>query len=839
MPNLLFEWKKSWRNHKLLLLIAVSFIIIVSLFLRNVLLQEEFSTNQFDNWINYQQDVFTIMAEYEQGISSETVSERNRELHFNSLEMNEVIFDIQEIIRIEDWKALAQLELTFLEKVQIDMELGGSYSALSEQELNQWIEKNKILVANQLPIESSDYPVTSTSFMKMILLLFSGIMGLLILTFFFSDYISDEFENDTIKTLSTQPVSIKKIFLSKYINFLFITIIWLISIISLSMLVSFFYHQDFGSFVYPQPIEGSGSDFHISTWEYSLKLLLLSVAIYMFYVSKLLVLSVLFQTKLTTLISMFFLLVMGYFLTHNIEWLQFSGNPFLYVNPAMIIEHPNEYGFFIPIMVLVISSVVLFYLSLFLLKFNFVFNKQSNFLKPFKRGEELARKHPFIATFLFEIRKGTRLGKWKLSLIIVIISLISCYGYLNYQKSENELFFNEWVNRDITTLEEQSIPYIEMDIQMGEENVAALAAKESLTEEEEAQLAMLQIYLEEQYQINDNRYEELKRIKTLRSSYHQDNWTDYYDYWIHENRLWKGEIEIPFVEYHYDYTTFTLDASIEEKKWLKQHHLEPVLPSNLVYTIHEQHQNLWDERSWRENTRKIDTTAIFSIYLLYDTAFYFLIIFILVVIFGGGLSDEIGKKNTLSFMKTQPIPFATIFYSKYISALIFSLCIGIGSILAILIIGLIGNRFGDMYFPVLKYGVDRLNSSTIYSEELPFHFIAMGQYILEGSLLYILLLVFILTISIYYSIFVRKHILIMLLTGLTSIGGLFVITSVESLHSIAHLVPFTYLDIPKVINGELAYLLDNQRINILNASISIVVTIILMNSIMYFFIKSK
>src|SRR5699024_1432335 len=89
----------------------------------------------------------------------------------------------------------------------------------------------------------------------------------------------------------------------------------------------------------------------------------------------------------------------------------------------------------------------------------------------------------------------------------------------------------------------------------------------------------------------------------------------------------------------------------------------------------------------------------------------------------------------------------------------------------------------------------------------------MGKYILETGGLFLMSLVFLLALSLFISLFMREGMMVFILTLVLSVAGYF-LASVEKLSSLVHFLPFTYLNIGKIANGELAIVLDNEGINL-------------------------
>lgn len=248
---------------------------------------------------------------------------------------------------------------------------------------------------------------------------------------------------------------------------------------------------------------------------------------------------------------------------------------------------------------------------------------------------------------------------------------------------------------------------------------------------------------------------------------------------------------------------FTYAASIREKELMVERQLQPVLPVEYVTTIFDRFPNPVDRIDWNRKTQKIDNTGLFYVYIFFDTYIYLLLIGLLVFLFGIGFTAEKGRKRTLTFLVTQPLSRLNIIVGKTGISLVITFFIAIGSILLMILLGTIGNRFGDWNFPILFY-------ETVNSEG-EVHFISMGRYLIECAALFLGATVFLLILSFLMSLFFNNTMSTLAATLVVAIGG-YLMSGSSVLSTLSHLSPFTYLNIGKIVNGEVAALLVNQSI---------------------------
>lgn len=299
--------------------------------------------------------------------------------------------------------------------------------------------------------------------------------------------------------------------------------------------------------------------------------------------------------------------------------------------------------------------------------------------------------------------------------------------------------------------------------------------------------------------------------KNVIDAYLKEDWPRFYDYWIYQNRLKNGE-KPSTVHYENLLSNFTFKASIAEKELLTKQNLEPVLPPEYLYTIYDDSyfSNSIDRIEKKRNNLKVDNTGLFTVYLFFNSYIYLLLLFILIFLFGAGFTTEKGKKYTLSLPETQPLARYNIFLGKSGVSVVLAIGMALGSILLMVVLGTADNRFGDWSFPVLHYDTD--NSADITSMEGNFHFMNMGQYLLETTLLFLATLLFLMAITLFFSLFVNSMISSMIVTVILAAGGYYVSSS-PFVSPIAYLSPFTYLNLGKIANGELAALFHNSSLH--------------------------
>lgn len=273
-----------------------------------------------------------------------------------------------------------------------------------------------------------------------------------------------------------------------------------------------------------------------------------------------------------------------------------------------------------------------------------------------------------------------------------------------------------------------------------------------------------------------------------------------------------------------------------------ERNIQPIFRGEFIPTIHHNWQNNhYEQQKWEEENQKIDNSGLFSLYLLFEKNVYFVPVILFFLLLGGGFATERGKRMTLHFLQTQPVTNRQIYSGKAFHSIIVAVGNNAGLLLVVLLLGTVFNRFGDWNYPILHYDSRGLTNSPSYtgiiSDEYGFHFVSLGSYLIKSIVLFLLVIIFVLVLTNFLSIFIQ-HLLTVYTTALLICIGGFVVSN-HYLSNMAYLSPFTYFDIHKIINGEKATLLDQSSINILSGSVVLLVSTVLLFFIGYLVLGQK
>lgn len=169
---------------------------------------------------------------------------------------------------------------------------------------------------------------------------------------------------------------------------------------------------------------------------------------------------------------------------------------------------------------------------------------------------------------------------------------------------------------------------------------------------------------------------------------------------------------------------------------------------------------------------------------------------------GDILSREI-ERNTIKLLFTQAIPRINILNSKFFISIMSSILLLLTIVFTSFISGSLLSGTGSIHYPIPQY-------------TNPMKFISIFEYLLQSSFLFIFVIIYIISLVLFLSVFSNNSITSIGLTIVIIGFWSFAITNFNLLSNVSHLVPFTYIKTPEIIDGSLAITLSNKSINLLN-----------------------
>lgn len=202
---------------------------------------------------------------------------------------------------------------------------------------------------------------------------------------------------------------------------------------------------------------------------------------------------------------------------------------------------------------------------------------------------------------------------------------------------------------------------------------------------------------------------------------------------------------------------------------------------------------------------------------------------IILFLVGIGFASERGKRPTLQLLLTQPVRKRDLFLGKVFTNSIIGIGGFVGFFGLLVFIGTLANRFGDWAHPVLHYDQKWIDDpfSIVDGESSileGFHLMPLGYYLLETVALLLLVFWFSIVLSIFLSQFIRSKVGVIGALAATIVAGY--IGSHKLLGDFLHLSPFTYFDVARITNGEIAVLAENYQITVMTGSLVLLASII-------------
>lgn len=728
---------------------------------------------------------------------------------------------------------------------------GGEFTALEGVDrevawaLHRWRDEH------DLTNEFEEFPITQHLFLKQSASMLLNILGLAILVIFFGSSITEEKERKTWQTLKTQPLSRLKLIMAKYCISMLMVVVFIMMVTVISLLIPFLLNGWTLTLDHPQILRTKDSFTIISTGEYLLRNFML------FFCASSVIISLTFLVSkwIHKSINLYFTvgvgLGIGYFLTSGIHH---PLNPFYFLKIKDILTSLPVHEPWIYLVTTVIWTTVLIALSIALPEHENKVELSSNKSKQFASGNTNLNKKAFSNLLVFELRKIRRDGAVKILLGAMLIVIIVGHFFLTNITKQRETDYLTELQFRLNYDEDLIVRYQDWIVDLEKENTQILdsAHDRDLRSSEQAQIAGNEDLIERIKEAIINREIQHEKLEAAIAAYHVGDWPTFHQYQLFINQR-AYDITYPSGEQQNSRVTlgrFTKLVSIDEKHWLIERNIQPVLSGEFINTIHE-FWGLNTRIGWRgeqvrqeqwifENT-KIDNSGLFYLYLSYKNYLYFIPLLLLVFFLGGGISREKGKKPTLNLLKTQPLSEEKIFVAKAINGFLVSTLIILLLVTIIITVGTILNRFGDWDYPILHYNSYQETISDEYiglaAGGYGYHFITLGKYLLNTTLLLIALNIFIISLANLLSTFLKRTMAILSSTVLMLVGGYWL--TIKNPYQISHLSPFSYVNIPQIVNGEMATRLNNPSFNVKTGIMILMVLSIGFTILGYLVVNSK
>lgn len=274
--------------------------------------------------------------------------------------------------------------------------------------------------------------------------------------------------------------------------------------------------------------------------------------------------------------------------------------------------------------------------------------------------------------------------------------------------------------------------------------------------------------------------------------------------------------------------------------WKKELEYKNILDENLINKLESgkagggepiviiKKRLLLNQELFKRNIEPVErhsTKGFYFMNVILNTLLGFTGVILFTLLAGDTLAREF-EKGTIKLLFTQPIKRQKLINSKLIISVFGCLAIIITLSLIAFVIGSLISGTGTHEYPVLISGDDIVFSNLI-------------SFLLQCFILYSFVLIFVITLLFLISILSSSSILTIsigiIVFSLSHLG----IVKYEYLKSFAHVLPFTYFETFKILDGSLAESLQNNNISMQNGLVVLTISIILTITFSAILIKRK
>lgn len=694
------------------------------------------------------------------------------------------------------WEKIPLIEMEFWQGIGEYESHGGLFSGLQGMEREMAIEKNRWMVERGLAYDDEKYPLSPGLVMSLLADWLFSWWGLALAVLLFGTVVSGEREQNTWSLLRTQPIPKWKLYEAKYFTAainsgILIGLVFLIGIGIPLMFADYRLNLD-----YPHLITYSDHYSIINVLDLFLRKAALFFCGSLFVFSLVFLLSNWLKGSFSVLLATALAFTGMFGLAGLSGTIQKPWNPFFSIQALTKAQELTGNEVVAGLISSLIGAGLFLFLAIRLSEKNVELLGVKTVSRPFPDRGTGKRRAAIRKLLAFEQRKMWRRGHF-LQVAAVLLLLV---GFHFVHSSIESKTLKETYLHKLDNVESE-LDLIRTVIDKNENQGPDI---DILKEEREKTLSLL----EEEERLAKNAYREFQG----------GNWLPLYQYQQFVNRKFNDEFE-GVVGHNLASSTgqMVLDASIEEKNWLMKYKLQPVFTGEFILTPFSS----WKEKSkkvkqqWINDNKKVDSSGLFGLYTLFVNHYVFLMIILLFFLFGGGLAMERGKNPTIRLLRTQPVSLASIYQAKWLSSLSISLLTSLSTFTFVLLLGTLFDRFGDWMYPVLFYDNTSVADADGYtgfqSQGMGFHFIPMGEYVLDAIFLFCLGLIFLLTLSHVLGLFLNRFGALSM-TLIVSLGGYFI--STEIYKRSAQYSPFTFLHPAKIANGELAVTVNNAGVTV-------------------------
>lgn len=652
-----------------------------------------------------------------------------------------------------------------------------------------------------------------------------GIIPILLLSFLAIRLEAEGYSRGSETFHRIVPVSRERTLLSRLVSVFILLIVYVLCLVFFTWVIAVFKGQGWGDWFYPYRVVSHG---RLSSQAFIVWLEIISL----FMIKVMLVVSLSFFIasiiRRVEIASVIILVLVGfsYFMTTHVESLQANWNP-LHFSYRLQLTGVRE-SIAIPgygnVIEMVIDSIsYLTYFSWFILIVIFIllaqYFHQSNRSYLLFRKDGLHRRNPqTLPKFMtsFEMAKLKNFIPNLLtvgSLLLLVGGLVGFISMSDYQSRVEEFGPNNTeIIQERINVSENNLDRIWQSIEEGESSLREMSLMIDVYEEMISYYQQLKdsvLAREQVYQESDS-----ERFYPLLT----DTINIHYGLDYHTETAYRY---LPKAEYYINGgffpTTYGHHVSTERNNLFVERNIRPMASSAIQLTPYDAPLSSVDALKEQQEYQLADTSFLGIWYRLVTLYRVDLILLVVLVIFCGvGYGLETGQMQSLSWLHTLPIKRSRIVRQKFVASIIRALqLVGI-VIFIVFIAGVLQDGVGQFQLPIIHYDtvVDQPNNLNELSGS--YHWVDLGQIVIQSLLLLVLASVFLLSLTLLLTSFIRQTVVV--------IGCVFVISALGyclSLHpqfvGISQYLPFTYLNIASILDGSIIFDTLLESVNMFRA----------------------
>ncbi|MEC1178332.1 ABC transporter permease [Metasolibacillus meyeri] len=278
-------------------------------------------------------------------------------------------------------------------------------------------------------------------------------------------------------------------------------------------------------------------------------------------------------------------------------------------------------------------------------------------------------------------------------------------------------------------------------------------------------------------------------------------------------------------------TPFTVLVHMDKMRWMEERAIQPLAIGlqNQTLTLYDQDFSDPQIEGIAQNLSQFySSTGTYFLYHLFQYGFSLAGLIFFLFLFADILTKEgFGRNGPIHLLRTMPMRRATFWVSKALAVILGSLLI-IGLVAVVgLGLGTLFNRLGDWQYPMLIYGPERT-----------YTLLSLAEFLGKAGLLFVVMLAFGFSFLFLLSILTNRAILAIGLTVVVLVFGQ-QLTEQTLLVSWTHWLPFHYLDVYAILNGEYAILHNNPLLTYGQGMLSLIVSTFILLGITFGAVKLR